>query len=221
METIADFGSYLEARKINEDIWPLTSALEGYISDLLKKFAAEEIGKDDLTARITSGLDMFRSKMKGLVDQVKIDASTKASAATEEDLKKLRQENEELKKQIEDLQKKVEAYEAEKRKAERSAKATKLVEDWEKRGRKFKDEAERTAEIERLAGLDDNAFEATKSVIDALPEAKADEGDPDKGNGKKVLRSDAGVDPAVIDDKTDGLSDRLTKGLREVREAQS
>ncbi len=221
METIADFGSYLEARKINEEIWPLTSALEGYISDLLKKFAADEISKEDLTARITSGLDMFRSKMKGLVDQVKIDASTKASAATEEDLKKLRQENEELKKQLEELQKKVEAYEAEKRKAERSAKATKLVEDWEKRGRKFKDEAERTAEIERLAGLDDSAFEATKSVIDALPEAKADEGDPDKGNGKKVLRSDAGIDPAVVDDKTDGLADRLTKGLREVREAQS
>jgi len=158
--------------------------------------------------------------MKGLVDQVKIDASTKASAATEEDLKKLRQENEELKKQIEDLQKKVEAYEAEKRKAERSAKATKLVEDWEKRGRVFKDEAERTAEIERLTDLADSAFAAAKSVIDALPEANAS-GTDNGDNGKKILRSDAGVTPAMVDDGPGGLGERLTKGLREVREAQS
>jgi len=216
METIADFQSYLTAKKINEEVWPLTAALEGYIRELLKKFGTEEISGEDLNLKITAGLETFSSKMKSLVNQVKTDSSNKASAGVEEDLKKLQQENEDLKKQIEELQKKVDAYEAEKRKAERSSKAAKLVENWEKRGRKFKDEAERTAEIERLSRLDDNAFEATKSVIDALPEAKAEEDDPEK----KVLRSDAGVDPAVVDDKIDNLSNRLSKGLREVREAQ-
>ena len=217
METIADFQSYLTAKKINEEVWPLTAALEGYVRELLKKFGAEEISGEDLNLKITAGLEMFSSKMKSLVDQVKTETSNKASAGVEEDLKRIQQENEDLKKQIEELQKKVDTYETEKRKAERNTKATKLVENWEKRGRKFKDEAERTAEIERLAGLEDSAFEATKSVIDALPEAKAEEDDP----AKKVLRSDAGVDPAVVDDKTDGLTGRLTKGLREVREQQS
>ena len=138
-----------------------------------------------------------------------------------------------MKKKLKELQKKVEAYEAEKRKAERTIRAGELVASWEKHGRVFKDEAERTAEIERLAGLDDNAFEAARSVIDALPEAKAEEGGPGKDNGnngkpacashadRKILRSDAGVTPAVVDDGSGGLGGRLTKGLREVREAQS
>ena len=78
--------------------------------------------------------------------------------------------------------------------AERNAKAAKLVENWEKRGRKFNDEAERTTEIERLAGLEDSAKEVTKSVIDSLLEAKSDENDPDKDKGKKVLHSNAGTD---------------------------
>ena len=216
METIADFQSYLTAKKINEEVWPLTSALEGYIRELLKKFGSEDITGEDLNTMITSGLDLFSSKMKSLVNQVKADNSNKASAGVEEDLTKVQKENEDLKKLIEDLQKKVDTYEAEKSKAARNTKATKLVEDWEKRGRKFKDEVARTAEIERLADLDDSAFEATKSVIDALPETKAEEDDPKK----KVLRSDAGVDPVVVDDPTDNLSHRLSKGLREVREAQ-
>jgi len=218
MNSIGDFQTYLEARKISEEVWPLTSALEGYISDLLKKFTADEIGKDDLTARITSGLDLFRSKMKGLIDRVKSDASTSASAASEEDLKKLRQENDELKRQVEELQKRVETYEAEKRRAERTGRAGELVAAWEKRGRVFKDEAERAAEIERLADLDDSALAAARSVIDTLPEAKAGEDDSGKDSDRKILRSDAGVTPAVIDDDPSGLGERLTKGLREVRD---
>ncbi|MDP8237884.1 MAG: hypothetical protein P9X24_02230, partial [Candidatus Hatepunaea meridiana] len=217
METIADFQSYLTAKKINEEVWPLTSALEGYIRELLNKFGSEDISGEDLNLKITAGLEVFSSKMKSLVNLVKTDNSNKASAGVEEDLKKVQQDNEDLKKQIEELQKKVDTYEAEKRKAEQNTKATKLVEDWEKRGKKFKDEAERTTEIERLADLDDNAFEATKSVIDALPEAKAKEGD----HKERVLRSDAGIDPVVVDDKIDNLTDRLGKGLREVRETQS
>ncbi|MDP8228271.1 MAG: hypothetical protein P9M15_02320, partial [Candidatus Electryoneaceae bacterium] len=216
MESIADFQSYLTAKKINEEVWPLTNALEGYIRELLKKFGSEDITGEDLNTMITSGLDLFSSKMKSLVNQVKADTSNKASAGVEEDLNKAQKENEDLKKLIEELQKKVDAYEAEKSKAERNTKATKLVEDWEKHGKKFKDEVARTAEIDRLADLDDSAFEATRSVIDALPEAKAEEDDPDK----KVLRSDAGIDPAVVDDSKDNLSNRLSKGLREVREAQ-
>ena len=216
MESIADFQSYLTAKKINEEVWPLTSAFEGYVRQLLKKFGSEELSSDDLSSSITAGLEVFSSKVKGLVDEAKSDAANKASAGVEEDLKKVQQENEDLKKQVEDLQKKIEAHEVEKRNAERKTRAGKLVEIWEQRGRAFKDEAERSAEVERLAGLDDNAFDAAKSVIDALPENKA-EGSEHK---EKVLRSDAGIDPAVVDDKTGNLATRLSKGLRDVREAQ-
>jgi len=44
--------------------------------------------------------------------------------------------------------------------------------------------------------------------------------DPDKKDQKKVLRSDAGIDPAVVDDKPGGMVERLSKGMREVRDAQ-
>ena len=216
METIADFQSYLTAKKINEEVWPLTSAFEGYIRELLKKFGSEEMSANDLSSSITTGLEVFSNKVKGLVDVAKSEAANKASAGVEEDLKKVQQENETLKKQVEDLQKKIDAHEAEKRKAERNTRAARLVETWEQRGRKFKDEDERTAEIERLAGLDDSAFDAARSVIDALPENKA-EGAEHKD---KVLRSDAGIDPVIVDDKTGNLATRLSKGLRDVREAQ-
>ncbi len=87
---------------------------------------------------------------------------------------------------------------------------------------------DRKKEIERLAALDDASFTAAKSMVDGMPEVaarkepekKGDPNDPDKKEPKKVLRSDAGIDPAVVDDKPDGLVERLSKGLREVRDAQ-
>ena len=216
METIADFQSYLTAKKINEEVWPLTSAFEGYVRQLLKKFGSEELSSDDLSSLITSGLEVFSNKVKGLVDVAKSEAANKASAGVEEDLKKVQQENETLKKQVDDLEKQIEAFESEKRNAERKTRASKLIEVWEQRGRTFKDEAQRSAEIERLAGLDDGAFDAAKSVIDVLPENKAE------GNAhrEKVLRSDAGINPLMLDDNTSDLVTRLGKGLREAREAQ-
>ncbi|MBT7618471.1 MAG: hypothetical protein HN590_14410, partial [Calditrichaeota bacterium] len=165
---------------------------------------------------ITSGLEIFSTKVKGLVDVAKSTAANNASAGVEEDLKKVQQENETLKKQVEDLQKQIETFETEKRNAERKSLASKLIETWEQRGRTFKDETERTAEIERLAGLDEGAFDAAKSVIDALPENKA-EGTQHR---KKVMRSDAGIEPMAVDDKTNDLAVRLGNGLREAREAK-
>ena len=216
METIADFQSYLTAKKINEEVWPLTSAFEGYVRQLLKKFGSEDINSDDLNSLITSGLEIFSTKVKGLVDVAKSTAANNASAGVEEDLKKVQLENEDLKKQVENLQKQIETFESEKRNAERKTRASKLIETWEQRGRTFKDETERAAEIDRLAGLDDSAFDAAKSVIDALPENKAE----GLERREKVLRSDAGVDPAVVEDITDDLTTRLGKGLREARDAQ-
>jgi adenine-specific DNA-methyltransferase len=216
METIADFQSYLTAKKINEEVWPLTSAFEGYVRQLLKKFGSDDINSDDLNSLITSGLEIFSTKVKGLVDVAKSTAANNASAGVEEDLKKVQQENETLKKQVEDLQKQIETFETEKRNAERKSRASKLIETWEQRGRKFKDEADRTTEIERLAGLDDSAFDAAKSVIDALPENKA-EGTQRR---EKVMRSDAGIEPMAVDDKASDLAVRLGKGLREARDAK-
>ena len=211
MDSIADFGSYLTAKKINNEVWPLTSALEGYISDLLKKFGNEDITQDVLTNQIATSLDTFRTKMKGLVDQVKSDVTNQASAANDEEVKQLRKENDSLKKQLEELQKTLDAYEAEKQKVARKTRASELILLWEKRGRKFKDDDERNTELERLAELDDGSFAATKSVIDSLPETV----------DSKVLRSDAGITPAVVDDGADNLGTRLSQGLCEVRETQN
>ena len=216
METMADFQSYLTAKKINEEVWPLTSAFEGYIRELLKKFGSDDLSSDDLNSLITAGLDVFSNKVKGLVDVAKSTAANKASADVEEDVKKVQQENETLKKQIEDLQTKIDEHEAEKQKVERKSKASQLVETWEKRGRVFKDATARTEEIERLASLDDSAFEAAKSVIDSLEEKKTTNAD----QNDRILRSDAGIDPVISDDQTHNLATRLSKGLREVREAQ-
>jgi len=128
------------------------------------------------------------------------------------------------------LEGKAKSYETEKQQAARRARASDLVSLWEKRGRAFNGEEDRKKEIERLASLDDNAFTAAKSMVDAMPEIAAKKepekkgdpnnpNDPDKKDQKKVLRSDAGIDPALVDDKPGGLVERLAKGLREVRDA--
>jgi adenine-specific DNA-methyltransferase len=220
METEATFRAFLNAQKVQREIWPMTNALEGYFSGILKKFSEEEINSEELVSRANECLSSFSAEMKALVEALKSTANA-AVAANEDELKKLREENEALKKQVTDLQKKLEDYEAEKTKSKKKAKAAELVEKWEQRGKTFENEDARTAEIERLSALDDSAFAATEKVIEQLK--PVDSG----GNGKKpkseavdkgAMRTDAGVEPAPVDDSKLSPQDKLAGGLQKARQ---
>ena len=146
----------------------------------------------------------------------------------------LEAENQKLKAQLAELQKELETLRAKEKAAANRARAEKLVKKLEKEGFSFDDEDEREKELERLAGLSDEAFGATEAAYRRVPKPKAEapkkeENDDedkaqDKGKDKKPkpdakaeaegkLRTDAGVKPLVVDDKKVSLEDRLKSGL--------
>jgi adenine-specific DNA-methyltransferase len=151
-------------------------------------------------------------------------------------IKELEAENQQLKAQLAELQKELERLQAKEKAAANRARAEKLVKKLEKDGFAFDDEDEREKELERLAGLSDDAFAATEAAYKRVPKPKAeapkeedDDEDKagDKGKDKKPkpdakaesepegkLRTDAGVKPLVVDDKKVSLEDRLKKGLQ-------
>jgi adenine-specific DNA-methyltransferase len=220
MVTEATFRAFLNAQKVQREIWPMTNALEGYLSGILKKFSEEEINSEELVSRANECLTSFSSEMKALVEALKSTANA-AVAANEDELKKLREENEALKKQVTDLQKKLEEYEAEKTKSKKKAKAVELVEKWEQRGKTFENEDARTAEIERLSALDDSAFAATEKVIEQLkPAGSGGNGSKPKSEAgdKGAMRTDAGVEPEPVDDGALSPQDKLAGGLQKARQ---
>ena len=150
-------------------------------------------------------------------------------------IKELEAENQQLKAQLAELQKEFEKLQAKEKAAANRARAEKLVKKLEKEGFSFDEEDEREKELERLAGLSDEAFAATEAAYKRVPKPKAeapgkeedDDEDKaqDKGKDKKPkpeskaeadgkLRTDAGVRPLVVDDKKVSLEDRLKKGLQ-------
>ena len=219
MDADATFKAYLDTQKVQREIWPMTNALEGYLSGILKKFSKEEISGDELISRANECLTSFSFEMKTLVESLK-SVSTAKAAASDEEQKKTQEENETLKKQLSELQKKLDEYEAEKAKSARKVKASELVTKWEKQGKTFVDEAARTAEIERLSELDDSALAATEKVIEQLTPASDDGGNgkpKSEAGSKGTMRTDAGVEPEPVDDKNLSPEDKLSDGLQKAR----
>jgi len=215
------------------------STEEAMSDEDVKKLQADN---DRLKAELVEAKQQLDAKSKAEQDAAaeRQRAEAAAKSKKDEEIERLTKENDALKKQVEELEGKAKSYEEEKRQTARRARASDLVSLWEKRGRSFAGDDDRRKEIERLAALDDAAFTAAKSMVDVMPEIGAkkepdkketpgkkeppDTDKPeehDKKDQKKVLRSDAGIDPAVVDDKPGGLVERLSKGLREVRENQS
>jgi adenine-specific DNA-methyltransferase len=152
-------------------------------------------------------------------------------------IKELEAENQKLKAQLAELQKELEKLQAKEKAAANRARAEKLIKKLEKDGFGFGDEDEREKELERLAGLSDDAFAATEATYKRVPKPKAEapekkeeeEGDDkddaknkDKRGKEKTeakagtegkLRTDAGVRPLVVDDAKLSLEDRLKRGL--------
>jgi len=142
------------------------------------------------------------------------------------ELKRLRAENKKLKKQLEDAQQRISELETEQAAAARRAKAETVLKKWEGKGRAFDNDEARTAELNRLAGLSEEAILATEQVIDSLTTQKKDEAFPPKpplpgdltkkaeASLQPKLKADAGIDPLVVDDKKPAnLEQKLKTGL--------
>ena len=158
-------------------------------------------------------------------------------------IRELEAENQKLKAQLAEMQKQLEAFQAKEKAAANRAKADKLMKKLEKDGFDFGDEEAREQELERLAGLSDEAFAATQAAFERVPKPKVkgkgqdEEDDEDKaGDGKAAdkkkdadkpskekpaakasdegrMRTDAGVKPLVVDDKKLSLEDKLKTGM--------
>jgi len=155
-------------------------------------------------------------------------------------IKKQQGEIEKLSGQVEELQRKLDEAEAARKASIRRSKAEKLLSLWEEAGRDFGDDTTRTAEIERLMKMSDEAFGATEETVSAFaagkkkpkneeddPEAEddPDEEDPKdkkknpfapkkKGKSQGSMRSDAGQTPHdSTDPKPLDLQGKLTTGF--------
>ncbi len=80
-------------------------------------------------------------------------------------VKELEKENKDLKDQLDLLQKELDKINAEQAAAARRTRAEKLVLEMENRGVDFADEEDRESERKRIAGLGDDAFEATEAAV--------------------------------------------------------
>lgn len=138
-----------------------------------------------------------------------------------------------LTKEVEGLQKKLEDSEASRKAVVRKAKAETLLKQWEEVGRSFESAEAKTAELDRLLKLTDEAFAATEAAVQAFGAGKKkkpddEEEDPEddedldpKDKKKKPkkqadLQADAGVSPGRSADrkkKEMTLEDKLVSGF--------
>ncbi len=143
-------------------------------------------------------------------------------------IKELEAENKDLQNQVLELQKQVQELEAESKAAANKTRAQKLLKKLEKAGMSFASDEDRDQEINRLAGLSDDAFTATEAAYDRAVQTKSEcpnaaKQDDDKGAGEKEnsasasadrqMRSHADVRPLEVDDKKVSLEDKLRDGF--------
>jgi hypothetical protein len=108
-------------------------------------------------------------------------------------IKKQQGDIDRLTKEVEALQTKVDEAEAAKKSMVRKAKAETLLKQWEEAGRSFETDENRTAELDRLLKLTDEAFDATSAAVQAFAAGK-----------KKKDEEDPEEDPADGEDPEDG-----------------
>ena len=154
----------------------------------------------------------------------------------DEIINKQKNQLEQQAKQLEEMKKEVDAFKAEKEAEKRRAKAEKVLQEWEKRGRKFKTDEEREKELSRLSSMSDDALNATEDTILAFElntdnEKPNTEGDTaeNKQNSEEVNnkkqeskaskeyqenpKADAGVKPKNVNDETESLQQKLTNAI--------
>ncbi len=167
------------------------------------------------------------------------EAAKKAPGGADTDarVKELEAENKKLKDQLDELQKELDKLRAEREAAIRRARAEKLVKEMENRGIEFEGDDDRETELNRLAGLNDDAFSATEAAVkrvkkpkdqkqEADPDENPDDEDKKKEKDKKQppkkskadsgggMSADADVRPADVQDgKESSLEENLKSGF--------
>jgi adenine-specific DNA-methyltransferase len=147
-----------------------------------------------------------------------------ASVDDKSRIKELEDENRQLKQQLADMQKHIDELEAESKAAANKSRAQKLLRKVEKAGLSFASDEEREQELNRLAGLSDDAFAATEAAYERAVQPKTECSNAGKQDedGKdntasagtdRQLRTDAGVRPLDVDDKKTSLEDKLKDGF--------
>ena len=167
-------------------------------------------------------------------DTDETEAAKKApgdGGAAEKDarIKELEKENKELKTQIDEAQKELDKIREEQAAAARRTRAEKLVNEMVNRGVEFADDEDRESEMNRLAGLTDDAFEATEAAVkrikkkDPAADPNAEEKPEDKEKKAPAKKSkadcgsgmsaDASVRPADVQDGKRPLEEQLKDGF--------
>jgi len=174
--------------------------------------------------------DETKKKTQGQDEPV--DPSELSDADKDKLIQTQQGEIERLGKELDSLRKKLDDSEASHKAIVRKAHAETLLKQWEEAGRSFESDAAKTAEMDRLLKLTDEAFAATEEAVQAFGAGKKkkpndgdeeeDEEDEDldsKDKKKKKqadLQADAGVSPGRSGDrkkKKETLEDKLSAGF--------
>ena len=179
-------------------------------------------GKDGITTPPEKG-DISPSpeaKHKDQSEKIKV----LQSEADEKDvrIKELESELAKLTKDFEKAQKLIESMEKEKQAAKQKAKAETLLKQWEKMGRSFESEKDREKEIQRLAGLSEEALGAIEETIGSFDSMKSrqteeeiekKEASDKKKKSQANRKAQANIKPESIDDAEFTLHDELKNGF--------
>lgn len=115
------------------------------------------------------------------------------------------------------MQKKLQKYEEEAEANARKTRAENLLKKVEQKGLTFTSEEERTAELERLAKLNDEAFAAAEATYNRLPDKKEEKPSKEtKPETKANLNSQADVRPKSVEDNPKNLQEKLSDGFSQV-----
>lgn len=232
-------------QEIRDDLWRTQDAFGMVVNTLVGEFTAGKISLDDTGTKIrqaaTDTADRVIQILSNISKETDDMKDSKTQAATDKPLKdmtqaELLQRAEQLAAQNEDLAGKVQAAEDEKAKSAAQQAAEALVALMEKKGRVFADAAARQAEVERLAGLSDEARKAVEDSLAGMPDAEptpepteeekaaaaAEGGTPTPtaaADSKGALRANASLAPHTGSDPVpQDLKTKLGKGLAALHE---
>ncbi|MFA7331998.1 MAG: DNA adenine methylase [Candidatus Delongbacteria bacterium] len=241
-------------QEIQDDLWRTQDAFRMVVGGLVGECAAGKATLDDTSTKIrqaaTDTADRVIQILTSISKETDDMKDPNAQAASQKPLKEMTQAEllqiaEQLITQNEELTGKVQAAEDEKAKSAAKQAAEALVVLMEKKGRAFADAAARQAEVERLAGLSD---EARKAVEDSWKDMPDKPGTPEKSGapdkeaaepteeekaaaaaaggagsasaaGKGALRANASLAPSTGGDPApQGLTEKLGAGLSALHE---
>jgi len=151
-----------------------------------------EIRKVASQQRHEGGGSMADDKGKTRAEDTPVDPADLSDAEKVKLIKKQQADLDRLTQENEDLKAKLEEAQAAHKAIVRRAKAEKLLAAWEDAGRAFEGDPAKTAELDRLLKLSDEAFDATEAAVQAFAAGKKkvdpanpdDEEDPAAEDGK-------------------------------------